>query len=133
MYRAKWDGKNRYVMFESGMQDVALTRLKLDAELRQALKNEEFFLVYQPDLQHPRHVPEGHGGADSFGSTRRAGSSGRATSSRLLEETGLNHRGRSMGPARGLPTGRALDRSIPSRCPKYLTVARPSGAMPPST
>ncbi len=26
MYRAKWDGKNGYVVFESGMQDVVQSR-----------------------------------------------------------------------------------------------------------
>jgi diguanylate cyclase (GGDEF)-like protein len=48
MYRAKWDGKNRYVVFESGMQDAVQTRMELEMDLRVALENEEFFLVYQP-------------------------------------------------------------------------------------
>jgi diguanylate cyclase (GGDEF)-like protein len=53
MYRAKWDGKNRSVVFESGMQDAMQNRLELEMDLRDALSNEEFFLVYQPtfDLQ----------------------------------------------------------------------------------
>jgi diguanylate cyclase (GGDEF)-like protein len=48
MYRAKWDGKNRHVVFESGMQDAVQTRMELEMDLRDALQNDEFFLVYQP-------------------------------------------------------------------------------------
>jgi diguanylate cyclase (GGDEF)-like protein len=48
MYRAKWDGKNRYVVFESGMQDTATDRMELDMDLREALEKGEFFLAYQP-------------------------------------------------------------------------------------
>jgi diguanylate cyclase (GGDEF)-like protein len=48
MYRAKWDGKNRYVVFESGMQDAVQSHMELEMDLREALENEEFFLVYQP-------------------------------------------------------------------------------------
>jgi len=48
MYRAKWDGKNRYVIFESGMEDAVQSRMELEMDLQQALRNDEFFLVYQP-------------------------------------------------------------------------------------
>jgi diguanylate cyclase (GGDEF)-like protein len=48
MYRAKWDGKNRYVAFESGMEDAVQSRMELEMDLQQALANDEFFLVYQP-------------------------------------------------------------------------------------
>jgi EAL domain-containing protein (putative c-di-GMP-specific phosphodiesterase class I) len=48
MYRAKWDGKNRYVVFESVMQDAVQGRMELEMDLRVALENDEFFLVYQP-------------------------------------------------------------------------------------
>jgi diguanylate cyclase (GGDEF)-like protein len=53
MYRAKWGGKNRYVVFETGMQDTIHNRMELEMDLREALENDEFFLVYQPtfDLQ----------------------------------------------------------------------------------
>jgi diguanylate cyclase (GGDEF)-like protein len=48
MYRAKWDGKNRYVVFESVMQDAVQGRMELEMDLRVALERKEFFLVYQP-------------------------------------------------------------------------------------
>jgi diguanylate cyclase (GGDEF)-like protein len=48
MYRAKWEGKNRYVVFESRMQDAAQSRMELELDLRDALARREFFLMYQP-------------------------------------------------------------------------------------
>jgi len=53
MYRAKWDGKNRYVLFESGMEEDVQSRMELEMDLREALPNDQFYLEYQPtfDLQ----------------------------------------------------------------------------------
>jgi diguanylate cyclase (GGDEF)-like protein len=53
MYRAKWDGKNRFVVFESTMQDAVQSRMELEMDLREALQREQFVLAYQPtfDLQ----------------------------------------------------------------------------------
>jgi diguanylate cyclase (GGDEF)-like protein len=53
MYRAKWEGRNRYVIFETAMQDAVQSRMELEMDLREAMKEEQFFLVYQPtfDLQ----------------------------------------------------------------------------------
>ena len=48
MYQAKWDGHHGYVSFESGMQTAVQTRMELEMDLRMALENDEFFLVYQP-------------------------------------------------------------------------------------
>src|ERR1700759_998200 len=48
MYRAKCNGKDRYVAFESEMQGAIKSRLELEMDLREALQNDEFFLVYQP-------------------------------------------------------------------------------------
>ena len=48
MYQAKWDGRHGYVAFESGMQTAVQTRMELEMDLRMALENDEFFLVYQP-------------------------------------------------------------------------------------
>jgi diguanylate cyclase (GGDEF)-like protein len=59
MYRAKWDGKNRYVLFESGMQDAIQSRMELEIDLRDAFDNDEFFLVYQPTFDLRDMTPTG--------------------------------------------------------------------------
>ena len=59
MYRAKWDGKNGYVVFESGMQDTVQNRMELEMDLREALGKEEFFLAYQPTLDLSDMTPNG--------------------------------------------------------------------------
>jgi diguanylate cyclase (GGDEF)-like protein len=48
MYRAKWDGKHRYVVFDTDMQETMQSRMELEMDLREALANDEFFLAYQP-------------------------------------------------------------------------------------
>ena len=48
MYRAKWDGKNRAVLFEAEMQGALETRVSLEMDLREALAKDEFHVVYQP-------------------------------------------------------------------------------------
>ena len=48
MYQAKLDGKNRHVVFESGMHDAVHTRMELEMDLRDGLPNDQFFLLYQP-------------------------------------------------------------------------------------
>jgi diguanylate cyclase (GGDEF)-like protein len=59
MYRAKWDGKNRYVVFETGMQDAVQNRMELEMDLREALENDEFFLAYQPTIDLSDMSPTG--------------------------------------------------------------------------
>jgi diguanylate cyclase (GGDEF)-like protein len=59
MYRAKWDGRNRYVVFESGMQDRVQARMELETDLRVALGNDEFFLAYQPTFDLGDMSPSG--------------------------------------------------------------------------
>ncbi|HJX33238.1 MAG TPA: EAL domain-containing protein [Solirubrobacterales bacterium] len=59
MYRAKWDGKNRYLVFESGMQDEVQSRMEIEMDLQDALENEEFFLVYQPTFNLQSMSPTG--------------------------------------------------------------------------
>ncbi len=59
MYRAKWDGKNRYIVFETGMQDVLQDRMELEMDLREALEKDEFFLAYQPTIDLSDMSPTG--------------------------------------------------------------------------
>ncbi len=50
MYRAKWNGKNGYAVYEAGMQEMLQSRMELEMDLREALDREEFFLAYQPTI-----------------------------------------------------------------------------------
>jgi diguanylate cyclase (GGDEF)-like protein len=59
MYQAKWDGKNRYAVFETGMQDTVQNRMELDMDLREALEKGEFFLAYQPTFTLSDMTPTG--------------------------------------------------------------------------
>jgi diguanylate cyclase (GGDEF)-like protein len=59
MYRAKWGGKNRYLVFESGMQDEVQSRMETEMDLQSALESEQFFLVYQPTFDLESMSPTG--------------------------------------------------------------------------
>ncbi|HST56444.1 MAG TPA: EAL domain-containing protein [Solirubrobacteraceae bacterium] len=59
MYRAKWDGKNRYIVFESEMQNEVQTKMELEMALHLAVENQEFFLVYQPTFDLRDMTPTG--------------------------------------------------------------------------
>ncbi|HEV7483479.1 MAG TPA: EAL domain-containing protein [Solirubrobacterales bacterium] len=59
MYRAKWGGKSRFLVFESGMEDEVQSRLEIEMDLQGALESEEFFLVYQPTFDLETMTPTG--------------------------------------------------------------------------
>jgi diguanylate cyclase (GGDEF)-like protein len=59
MYRAKWDGKNRYCVFEIGMQETVQNRMELEMDLREALGKDEFVLAYQPTIDLRDMSPSG--------------------------------------------------------------------------
>lgn len=59
MYRAKWSGKGRYLVFESGMEDEVQSRLETEMDLQVALAKGEFFLVYQPTFDLQTMTPTG--------------------------------------------------------------------------
>ncbi len=48
MYRAKDLGKARHEVFANGMHTQVVKRLRIEAEIRSGLKNQEFCLNYQP-------------------------------------------------------------------------------------
>ena len=50
MYRAKSFGKNKYQLFNQQMNIDIMERLELESYLRHALKRNEFFLLYQPQI-----------------------------------------------------------------------------------
>ncbi|HTA33222.1 MAG TPA: bifunctional diguanylate cyclase/phosphodiesterase [Solirubrobacteraceae bacterium] len=53
LYEAKGAGRDRYVLFNSGMETAFRDRTAIQMDLREALERDEFFLLYQPtfDLQ----------------------------------------------------------------------------------
>ncbi|MCW3018357.1 MAG: hypothetical protein JWN10_665 [Solirubrobacterales bacterium] len=53
LYEAKAAGRDRYVLFNSGMQTAFRDRLAIQMDLLEALEKDQFFLLYQPtfDLQ----------------------------------------------------------------------------------
>ena len=48
LYAAKAEGKDRAVLFEASMQSSSADHLQLEAELVNAVENEQLFLAYQP-------------------------------------------------------------------------------------
>ncbi len=48
MYRAKEIGRNNYQFYSTEMTKEAMQRFQLEAELRQAISNEQFLVYYQP-------------------------------------------------------------------------------------
>lgn len=52
MYKAKAEGRNTIRFFSKEMQDAVNIRSQLEADLRQALTAQEFYLAYQPQVDH---------------------------------------------------------------------------------
>ncbi|MCA1619004.1 MAG: EAL domain-containing protein [Acidobacteria bacterium] len=48
MYRARSLGKARHVVFDHGMHASAVNLLQIETDLRRALEQEQFYLLYQP-------------------------------------------------------------------------------------
>jgi diguanylate cyclase (GGDEF)-like protein len=51
MYTAKQGGKARFVRYADGMREPVLAYMQLGGELRRALENDEFRVVYQPIMR----------------------------------------------------------------------------------
>jgi diguanylate cyclase (GGDEF)-like protein len=58
LYRAKAEGRNRYVLFQASMQTASHDRLTLEMDLAEALELRQLFLLYQPifDLHSERVI-----------------------------------------------------------------------------
>jgi len=50
MYKAKYNGKNRYSFYDEEMTNRATQRILLEAELRKAFVNDELLAYYQPQI-----------------------------------------------------------------------------------
>ncbi|WP_337245410.1 EAL domain-containing protein [Luteimonas sp. gir] len=50
LYRAKAAGKGRYVVFERAFREVAVARREFERELRRAFEQDQFALLYQPQI-----------------------------------------------------------------------------------
>lgn len=50
MYAAKAKGKNAYMFYSKEMGEQAHEQLRLETDLKQALKNDEVYMVYQPKV-----------------------------------------------------------------------------------
>ena len=50
MYRAKEHGRNTYMLYTKAMYALAVERMELETSLRKALKNYEFKVYYQPQV-----------------------------------------------------------------------------------
>jgi diguanylate cyclase (GGDEF)-like protein len=88
MYRAKWDGRNGFAVFESSMKEKVQNRMELEMELREALEHGEFVLAYQPTLDLGDMQPTGVEALLRWQSDKRGFVQPDAFIP-LLEETGL--------------------------------------------
>lgn len=59
MYRSKSDGRSQFCFFESKMQEAFLENFLIENQLRDALKNNDFYLVYQPVIHSKSNVITG--------------------------------------------------------------------------
>ena len=59
MYAAKEQGRNAYRFFTADMNARIQARLQLENNLRRALANQEFYLVYQPQIDMSTGLPVG--------------------------------------------------------------------------
>lgn len=50
MYHAKRKGRNNYQFYSKDQNKHVIKRIKIESELRQAIKKDEFFLLYQPKV-----------------------------------------------------------------------------------
>jgi len=59
MYRAKSNGGGRHEIFDADMHRRAVSRLKLETDLRRAIERQEFVVYYQPIIDLEQHLLTG--------------------------------------------------------------------------
>ncbi|MCW8999973.1 MAG: EAL domain-containing protein, partial [Kangiellaceae bacterium] len=59
MYQAKHLGKNQYCLFDSNIKKLVTNRMKMERDLRDAVANNELYLVYQPIIDMVKNIPVG--------------------------------------------------------------------------
>jgi diguanylate cyclase (GGDEF)-like protein/PAS domain S-box-containing protein len=50
MYKAKEEGRNNYCLYTSEMTEKALARITMQSDMKEAIKNEDFVIYYQPQF-----------------------------------------------------------------------------------
>jgi len=88
MYRAKQSGGNQLQFYDESMSNQLHDRLQLENELHNALENNEFYLVYQPQVDCTTGTTTGFESLLRW-NNKRYGDIGPARFVPLLEETGL--------------------------------------------
>ena len=81
MYAAKEAGRNAYRFYTADMNARVQARLQLETDMRRGLMDDEFFLVYQPQIDMDTGAPAASRRCCA-GAIRSAASSGRRSSSR---------------------------------------------------
>ncbi|HEB82674.1 MAG TPA: EAL domain-containing protein [Gammaproteobacteria bacterium] len=88
MYRAKKTGGNQFQFYDESMSNQLRDRLELEGELHNALLNNEFYMVYQPQISSSTGVTLGFESLIRW-NNRKYGEISPARFVPLLEETGL--------------------------------------------
>ena len=55
MYKAKDEGRNNFQFYSTEMTELAFERVVMEASLRESLKNEDFLVYYQPQIDAKKH------------------------------------------------------------------------------
>ena len=116
LYHAKQSGRDQFSYFSNRMSEKAAARLQLENDLRDALRDDELCLVYQPKVLRPgQHIT----GMEALVRWRRRDGT-------LRHAGGIHSRGR--GKRADHPTGRVGDaRGLP---PEQVVAGHGSAALP---
>ncbi len=60
MYKAKTSGKNRYLFFNAEMYKEIVDRYNIEKQIKYALKEDKFYLLYQPQYMLDNNAPLGY-------------------------------------------------------------------------